>query len=149
MTENVTGYNTRLARGAATGVSLPAYGADSYSDVLDAEGITIPSGTRQVDEFYVLDQKASKKLVGSITFSACSASLTRAFGDSVQDSLEDDANAEASVRRNWRITLPDSGGMQVFFVGYVSKFEYPEIQNQGRIQANIEITVDGAITIVR
>jgi hypothetical protein len=149
MTENVTGYNTRLARGTATGVSLPAFASDTYSDVLDIEELTKPSPSRQVDEFYVLDQASSKKLVGSITYSPCAGTLARAFGDSIQDSLEDDANSATSVRRNWRITLPDSGNQIDYFVGYCSKFETAGINNQGRIQCNFEIVVDGAITIQR
>lgn len=149
MTENVTGYNSRLARGAATGTSLPAFALDTYSDVLDIEELVKPSPSRQVDEYYVLDTKASKKLVGSITYNPCSGTLARAFGDSIQDSLEDDANADVSVRRNWRITLPDSGNEITYFIGYVSKFELPGITNQGRIQASFEIVVDGAITIQR
>lgn len=149
MTENVTGYNTRLAMGAATGASLPAYGADTYSDILDIEDLTLPSPSRQVDEYYVLDQKAAKKLVGSITYSPASGTCTRAFGDAVQDALEDDANAAAAVRRNWRGTLPNTGGEIRYFTGYASKFEFQGITNQGRIQYTFEIVVDGEVTIIR
>lgn len=149
MTENVTGYNTQLGRGAATGVSLPAFLLDTYTQLLDAEEITPPEPTRQVDEFYVLDLQASKKLVGSLTFGPCSGTLARAFGDSVQDSMEDDAYSAVSVRRNWRIVLPDSGNETSYFVGYVSKFAKSGLTNQGRIQITFEIVVDGAVTIIR
>lgn len=149
MTENVTGYNTRLARGAATGASLPAFALDTYSDVLDIEELTPPSPSRQIEEFYVLDQKAAKRLVGSITYSAATATLARAFADAIQDSLEDDANADVAVRRNFRITKPDSGNEIVYFTGYVTKFEYSAVSNQGRYQVSIEIVVDGSITIQR
>jgi hypothetical protein len=149
MTENVTGYNTRLARGAATGVSLPAFASDAYSDILDIEELTKPSPSRQVDEFYVLDLASAKKLVGSITYSPCAFTIARAFADAIHDSLEDDANAASSVRRNWRITLPDSGNQIDYFIGYCSKFETAGINNQGRIQCNVEIVVDGGITIQR
>ncbi len=149
MTENVVGYNTRLARGAATGSSLPAYASDTYSDIVDIEEYTPPSPSREVVEYKVLDQKAAKKLVGSITYSPGSGTLTRAFGDSVHDSLEDDANAESAVRRNWRETLPDTNGQVRYYVGYCSKFEFQGITNDGRIQVAYEITVDGAPTIIR
>lgn len=149
MTENVVGYNTRLARGAATGTSLPAYGSEVFSDVLDVENLTPPSASRQVEEWKVLDTKAAKRLVGSITYSACTGTATRAFGDSIQDSLEDDANAASAVRRNWRITFPDTNGQITYFTGYVSKFEFQGITNDGRIQVALEIVVDGATTIVR
>lgn len=149
MTENVTGYNTKLLRGAATGTSLPAFGSDAYSLVLDIETLTEPSPQRQTDEYYVLDQKAAKKLVGSITYNPCTGTLTRAFGDAIQDSMEDDANADVAVRRNWQIVKPDSGGEIKYFVGICSKFESAGITNQGRIQYNFELTVDGSITIIR
>lgn len=149
MTENVTGYNTRLAMGAATGTSLPAYASDVYSDILDIEDVTPPSPTRQVDEYYVLDQKAAKKLVGSITYSAVAGTCTRAFSDAVQDELEDNANAAAAVRRNWRLTMPNASGEIRYFAGYASKFEFSGITNQGRIQFTFEIVVDGEVTIVR
>lgn len=149
MTENITGYNTRLAMGAATGTSLPVYASDTYSDILDIEDLTIPSPTRQVDEYYVLDQKAAKKLVGSITYAPATATCTRAFDEAVHDTLEDNANAAASVRRNWRVTLPNAGAQVIYFVGYVSKFEFQSITNQGRMQYALEVVVDGEITIVR
>lgn len=149
MTENVTGYNARLSMGAATGTTLPAYAADTYSDILDIEDLTLPSPSRQVDEYYVLDQKAAKKLVGSITYSPAGGTCVRAFGDPGHDALEDNANAAAAVRRNWRATLPDSGGQIIYFVGYVSKFEFQSVTNQGRIQYAFEIVVDGETTIVR
>ena len=149
MTENVTGYGTSLAYGAATGVSLPAYASDSYTVIPDIEELTPPSSSRQVEEFYVLDQKAAKKLVGSITVDASQATVTRAFDSASHDELEDNANAANAVRRNWRIVLPNAGGQIIYFVGYVSKFQYSGVNNQGRIQYSLEITVDGEITIVR
>lgn len=149
MSENLTGYGTSLARGAATGTVLPAYASDVYTNIIDLENIVPPSPSRQVEEYYVLDQKASKKLVGSITYSAATATATRAFDDTTHDSLEDDANAGASVRRNWRVRFPNAGQQIVYFVGYVSKFEFQSITNQGRIQYALEVVVDGEITIVR
>jgi len=149
MSENVTGYGTILARGAATGTSLPAYAADVYSAIIDIEDLVPPSPSRQTEEWYVLDKKASKKLVGSISYAPATGTVTRAFDDTVHDSLEDDANAAAAVRRNWYVQMPNAGQQLIYFVGYVSKFEIQSVTNQGRIQYALEITVDGEITIVR
>lgn len=149
MTENVTGYGTSLAYGAATGASLPAYVSDTYTVIPDMEEITPPSASRQVEEFYVLDQKAAKKLVGSITYDAAQGNVTRAFDSAAQDLLEDNANAAIAVRRNWRVILSNAGQQTIYFAGYVSKFQFSGINNQGRIQFALEITVDGEITIVR
>lgn len=149
MTENVVGYNTRLAVGAATGTSLPAFAADTYSDVLDIDELTLPSASREVIEYKVLDTKAAKKLVGSITYSAATGTVTRAWGDAIHNRLEDDANAGSAVRRNYRGTLPNTSPQIEYWVGYVSKFEVQGITNDGRIQYAFEVTVDGEKTIVR
>jgi len=149
MTENVTGYLAGLARGAATGSSLPAFGAEVFSPVLDIEDLKMPAPTRPVEAWKVLDQKASKKKVGSLDYGPCSGTCTRAFGDPIQDSMEDDANAADAVRRNWRGNLPDSGSEVRYFIGYVSKFEFDSITNDNRIKFSWEIVVDGDVTIVR
>lgn len=149
MTENITGYGTSLAYGAATGASLPAFASDSYTAINTIDTITPPSPSRQVEEYYVLDEQASKKLVGSITYSAAQGTVTRDFDSAAHDQLENDANAAVSVRRNWRISLPNQGNQIIYFAGYCSKFEFQGITNQGRIQFAVEVTVDGATTIVR
>jgi hypothetical protein len=148
MTENVTGYGSNLAYGAATGASLPAFGSDTYTVIPDLEEITPPAGSRQVEEYYVLDQKASKKLVGSLTFDAAQGTAVRAFDSAAQQQMMDDANAAVAVRRNWRIGLPNTGTELHYFAGYMSKFAYAGLNNQGRVQYNWEITVDGAVTVV-
>lgn len=149
MTENVKGYGTYLGMGTATGTSLPAFAADVYQQVLDIEEMTPPSPTRENEEWKVLDLKASKKQVGSISYSALTATLTRAFGDTVQDQLEDDVNAESTPRRNWKFKFPNAGEQTHYFAGQVSKFEYQGITNDGRIQFTLEIVVDGVMEIER
>jgi hypothetical protein len=149
MTENVTGYGATLAYGAATGASLPAFGSDSYTTVLDIEDLTPPEGSRPSESYKVLDTKAAKKIVGSLEFGACTFTLARAFDLASHDQLEDDANAGTAVRRNFRITLPNVGNEIRHFVGYVSKFALSSITNDGRIQASVEITVDCDVTITR
>ena len=149
MTENVTGYGWRLEVGAASGTSLPAEGSETWSQVLDIEDLTPPSPDRDVQEWYVLDQAASKKIPGSITYSACTATLTRAYGDTTQNRLEDDANNSSSVRRNYRIIASDTGLERRFWQGYCKKFEVQGVTNQDRAKISIEIIVDGTVTITR
>lgn len=148
MTENVTGYGTRLAYGAATGASLPAYNLDSYTDIPDIENAKAPSPTREVITYKVLDQKAAKKIVGSIEYSSVSGGLVRAFDSTAQRQLRDDANAAVSVRRNWLFQHPDTGNETHYFAGYCSKFEYGDSSNDEVVRVSFEITVDGSITIV-
>ena len=149
MTENVTGYSWRLEVGAASGTSLPAEGSETWSQVLDIEELTPPSASRDTQEWYVLDQAASKKIPGSITYSPCTATLTRAYADTIHNRLEDDANSGTSVRRNYRIIASDTGLERRVWAGYCSKFEIQAVTNQDRAKVAIEIIVDGSVTITR
>jgi len=149
MTENVTGYGWRLEVGAASGTSLPAEGSETWSQVLDIEDLTPPSPSRDVQEWYVLDLAASKKIPGSITYSPCTGTLTRAYGDTIQNRLEDDANSGSPVKRNFRIIASDTGLERRFWQGYCSKFEVQSVTNQDRAKIAYEIIVDGTVTITR
>lgn len=149
MTENVIGYGWRLEVGAASGTSLPAEGSETWSQVLDIEELTPPSPTRETQEWFVLDQAASKKIPGSISYTACTGTLTRAYGDTIQNRLEDDANSSTPVRRNFRIIASDTGLERRNWAGYCAKFEFAAVNNQGRVTFTIEIVVDGSVTITR
>jgi hypothetical protein len=149
MTTNTTGQGYKLQRGTATGSSLPAPGADTFTDVVDIESLTPPGASREVDEYFVLDQVASKKLVGPVTWSNLSGKLVRAWGDTVQDSMENDSFATGGTRRNWRIINNDPSLEQRDFVGYVNKFAEGEVTNRGRQTYDFEIVVDGSVTITR
>lgn len=147
MTTNVTGQGWKLERGAATGAALPAPGSDTFSQVLDIEGLVPPSATREIEERFVLDQVASKKFQGPVSWSPSTGKLLFADGDAVHDSLLADSYATPpAARRNYRISSLSS--TIVFnFVGFVTKFEFDEITNQGVVSYNLEIAVDGSVTI--
>lgn len=147
MTTNVTGQGWKLERGAATGASLPAPGSDTFAQVLDIEGLVPPSATRNIEERFVLDLVASKKFPGPISWNPCTGKLLFADGDSVHDSLLADSYATPpAARRNYRVSSLSS--TIVFnFVGFVTKFEFEEITNQGVVSYNLEIAVDGNVTI--
>ena len=146
---DITGQGWKLQRGAATGSSLPAPGADTFVDVLNIEELVPPSASRDIDEYNVLDVVGSKKLVGAVTWSAATAKCTRSFGDTVHDSLENDSYAAGGTRRNYRIIATDSGAEQRDFVGYVTKFALSAVTPKVRVQYDLEIAVDGNVTITR
>lgn len=146
MTTNVTGYGWRIERGSATGASLPAPGSDTFTQALDVEELTPPSATREVTERYVLDQTSSKKFAGAVSWLPAKAKLLWAELDTVHYSLEADSYAAwPSGRRNYRIrSLTDS---RIYnFVGFVSKYEFEALTNQGVVSYNLEIAVDGQVT---
>lgn len=149
MSENITGQGWKLQRGTATGTSLPAPGSDSFVDIVDIEELKVPSASREIDEYFVLDQVASKKLVGPVTWSSCTGKITRAYDSAVHDSLENDSFAAGGTRRNWRVIATNAGAEIRDFVGYVNKFEIDTVSNRGRVVYNLEIVVDGNVTITR
>jgi hypothetical protein len=149
MTENVVGFDTYLGRGSATGASLPAFASDTYSRVLDVEEGQPPSASRETEAYRVWDVKSEKKLVGGITYTNFTGTLVRAWGDAIQDSLEDDANSGVAIRRNWKFMFPNTGQQIHYWSGYCSKFEYGAVTSNGRITVSIEIVVDGDVTIIR
>jgi len=148
MTEMTTGFGASLAFGAATGNALPAFASDTYTVVPKIEELTVPSTTRDTEEFNTLDVKSKQRLVGSISVDQGEATLVRDFESVAQDVLRDNANAAVAVRRNWRFQLPNAGAEIHYCVGYVSKFKYAGLNNNGRIQFALEITVDGDLVIV-
>ena len=147
MTTNVTGQGWRLERGAATGASLPLPGADSFSLIEDIEGLVPPSATRDIEERFVLDQIASKKFPGPISWNPVTAKLLFADGNALHESLLADSYATPpAARRNYRVS--SLGSTIVFnFVGFVTRFEFEEITNQGVVSYNLEIAVDGSVAI--
>lgn len=149
MTENVTGYNWKLEVGADSGTSLLAIGSDTFTQILDIEDLEPPSSTRETQEWYVLDQAASKKIPGSLTYDPCVATLTRAYGDTGHNRLEDDATSASPVRRNYRITASDTGAEVRTWQGYCTKFKISSVTNQDRAKVEVEITVDGSVVITR
>jgi len=149
MTENVTGYNARISYGAATGSSLPAFGADSYTELEDVSKIKLPAGSRPVEERPILKLKSPKKFIGPISYSDCTATGLRAFGDPGQNQMQDDANNGTPQRRNFKVVLPDLGNETHYFAGYCSKFEYDDVESQTAQGIQIGIVVDGDVTIVR
>jgi hypothetical protein len=149
MTENVTGYLATLSWGAATGSSLPAFGSDVYTPIVDVSTIKLPAGSRAVEERPILSQASPKKFIGPITYSECTATGLRAFGDASQNQMQDDAYSGVPVRRNYRVVFPDLGNETHYFAGYSAKFEYDDIDPQKANGIQLQIVVDGAVTVVR
>lgn len=146
---NITGQGWKLQRGTATGSSLPAPASDTFTDVVDIEELKAPSASREIDEYFVLDRVASKKLVGPVSWSPATAKCARDYQNAVHDSLEDDSFVAGGQRRNWRVIANDPSQERRDFVGYVNKFELGSVTNRGRVQYDVEIVVDGDVTITR
>ena len=146
---NITGQGWQLQIGTSAAASLPLPGSDTFTTVGDLEELKPPSPTREIDEFFTLDSVGARRLVGPVSWAAVTAKLVRRYGNAVHDSIETDAAVAGGQRRNWRIIASDTGAEQRDFVGFVNKFEIASVTNRGRVVVDIEITVDGNVTITR
>lgn len=144
----LAGQGTTIKRGAATGASLPAPGADTFTDVALVGTLKLPSDVRTVSSFKTLDSPDPKKVGGGFEDRVVSFRLVWDPADAVHTTLYNDANTTSSTtaRRNWRIVAPDTGAYQWDFVGFISKWEWEDVENEKEVAVSVEITVDGTVT---
>lgn len=142
------GQGMTLKRGAATGASLPAPGSDTFTDVALTGSLKLPSDVRTVNSFKTLDSADPRKVGGGFEERIVSFRLVWDPADAVHTTLYADAVTASSTtaRRNWRIVAPDTGAYQWDFVGFISKWEWEDVENEKEVAATVEISVDGSVT---
>lgn len=139
------GQGTVLKRGAATGASLPAPASDTFTEVSLVGSIKLPADTRTVNYFKTLDSPDPRAVGGGFENRVLSFRLVWDPADSLHRSLRDDATSTTSTaaRRNWKVIMPDGGEYTFDYVGFVSKWEWEDIENEKESAAAVEITIDG------
>jgi len=143
------GQGTIVKRGQASGASLPAPGSDTF-DVINLVGnVKLPSDIRTVNSFKTLDSPDPRKVGGGFEDRVVSFRLVLDSADAVHISMkqtDSKSTSSTTARRNWRVILPDSGAYQFDFVGFISKWEWEDVENEKEVAATIEISVDGTVT---
>lgn len=143
------GQGTIVKRGQASGSSLPAVGSDTF-DVINLLGsLKLPSDIRTINTFKTLDSPDPRKVGGGFEDRLISFRLVLDPTDGVHISMKQtDAKSASSTtaRRNWRVILPDTGLYQFDFVGFVSKWEWEDVEGEKEVAATIEISIDGTVT---
>ena len=142
------GQGFDVKRGTASGGSLPAPGSDTFTSVALVGSLKLPADVRTVNSFKTLDSADPRNVGGGfeertvsfrVVFDPDNAQHTGIMADAVLAS-------STSARRNWRIIAPDTGAYQWDFVGFVSKWEWEDVENEKEVAATVEISVDGAVT---
>lgn len=143
------GQGTVIKRGQASGGSLPAPGSDVF-DVLNLIGnIKLPSDIRTKNTFKTLDSPDPRSVGGGFEERIVSFRIVMDTADAVHISMKQtDAKTAASTaaRRNWQVILPDGGAYRFDFVGYISKWEWEDVENEKEVAATVEISIDGSVT---
>lgn len=142
------GQGTIVRRGQASGASLPAPGSDTFDTINLVGSVKLPSDVRRKNTFNTLDSPDPRSVGGGFEERLVSFRLVFDSADALHTSLKTEAKTASSTtaRRNWRIILPDSGAYQIDYVGYISKWEWEDVENEREVAATIEISVDGTVT---
>jgi hypothetical protein len=142
------GQGTIVKRGQASGASLPAPGSDSF-DVINLVGnVKLPSDVRTKNSFKTLDSPDPRSVGGGFEERIISFRLVFDTADSIHVAMKAEAKTASSTtaRHNWQIILPDTGAFTIDCVGYISKWEWEDIENEKETAATVEISVDGSVT---
>lgn len=142
------GQGTIVRRGQASGSSLPATASDTFDTINLVGSVKLPSDVRTKTTFKTLDSADPRSVGGGFEERLVSFRLVFDPTDAVHTSLKTEAKTASSTtaRRNWRVILPDTGAYQFDYVGYISKWEWEDVENEKEVAATIEISVDGTVT---
>jgi hypothetical protein len=150
MSDAYYGANTGalLYMGTSTATPLPAPGSDTFTEVPLVGSITPPPNEQSTGFFNVLNDANRRSVGGKLNDRLVEGDLVIDWTESVHVAMHNDSLAEQ--KRNWRIVYPDSGGRQLDFVGFVSKWAeeaFSASDEAKEHRASYTITVDGAITV--
>ncbi len=140
------GQGTVIRRGTATGASLPAPGSDTFTQILLVRPIKLPSDIQTTKSFKVLEQAAPLSVGGALEENELSFRIVWDPANAMHVALRADAKNSNSTakRRNWQVIMSDSGLYTFDYIGFVSKWEWEDIENENEIAATITVTLDGA-----
>lgn len=142
------GQGTIVRRGQASGSSLPAVGSDTFDTLNLVGSVKLPSDVRTKNTFKTLDSPDPRSVGGGFEERIVSFRLVFDPTDAIHISMKADSKTASSTtaRRNWRVILPDTGAYQFDYVGYISKWEWEDVENEKEVAATVEISVDGTVT---
>lgn len=142
--------NAFLYMGAATGTSLPAPGADTFSEVKLTGSITPPQSELSTAKFNVTNDGNRRSLAGKKLDKVVEFDVVIDWTEPTHNSLFADANTAGGVRRNYYILYPDQNQRRLDFVGICSKwvedpFSASDDAKEHHAQGTIDI--DGAVAV--
>lgn len=141
--------NAKLYMGASTATTLPAPGADTFSQVTLLGSITPPPNVLTNAFFSVQDDGNRRSVGGRLSDQTSEGNLVIDWTTTPHQNMYADSKVAGGQKRNWRIVYPDSNTRQLDFVAFISEwteepFDAGEDAKEHR--ANFVLTIDGAVT---
>lgn len=147
--------NAKLYMGASTAASLPAPGADTFTEVPLTGNIKPPQNTLSTGFFNVLNDPNRRSVGGKLGDRVVTGNVVLDWnnaatvgGVSCHQAMYNDSLSEQ--KRNWQIVYPDENNRQLDFVAFLSDWEEEEFnadEEAKEHRANYTLTVDGPITV--
>jgi hypothetical protein len=136
--------------GASTAASLPAPGADTFTEVALLGSITPPANSLSVGFFNVLNDADRRSVGGKLGDRTVPGNVVVDWTNSTHQNLYADSIVAGGQKRNYRIVYPDANARQLDFVAFISEwteeaFDAGEDAKEHR--ASFVLTVDGDITV--
>jgi hypothetical protein len=132
---------------ALAGETLPADGADTFTEVPLLGTITPPPKEQTAGSFYVLNDNNPRAVGGRAQLKECPGNLVVDHSEAVHNAMSADADIAGARKRNWRLVYPD--GHTLSFKGFVYKWvetAFDAGQDATAHRADFTIRVDGAVT---
>lgn len=142
--------NAYLYIGASTATTLPAPGADSFTEVGLVGSITPPANTLSNGFFNVLNDADRRSVGGKLGDRTVPFSIVLDWTTTPHQNIYNDSIVAGGQKRNWRIVYPDANDRQLDFVAFVSEFTeepFDAGEDAKEHRANCVLTVDGAVTV--
>lgn len=142
--------NAKLYIGASTAASLPAPGADSFTEVPLLGSVTPPANELSTGFFNILNDADRRSVGGKLNDRTCPGSVVLDWTQTPHTNMYADSIVAGGQKRNWRIVYPDSNNRQLDFVGFISSWTetaFDAGEDAVEHRADFVITVDGAITV--
>ncbi len=136
--------------GASTAASLPAPGADSFTEVGLVGSLTPPANTISTAFFNVLNTAVRYAVGGKLGDRTVPFSIVLDWTTTPHQNIYADSIVAAGQKRNWRIVYPDANDRQLDFVAFVSEFTeepFDAGEDAKEHRANVVLTIDGTVTV--
>jgi hypothetical protein len=150
MTFYAANVDAKLYIGASSAVPLPAYGADTFTEVGLVGSITPPANVLSTAFFNVLNDADRRSVGGKLGDRTVPGNLVIDWTDTTHTTLYADSIVAGGTKRNYRIIYPDANDRQLDFVAFISEwteeaFDAGEDAKEHR--ASFVLTVDGDVTV--
>lgn len=137
----------KLYMGASTADTLPAPGADSFTEVPYLQVAQPVAWEQTVGPFYILNDTAKRSVGGRLGDQNVTGTIVLDNSETVHQTFFTNVATAGGTKRNWYLEWPD--GLREDFVGFVSRCAPASFDATGDAAPHLNeftISIDGAVT---